>query len=340
MFPTSPLALARSMCSSCTTPCSSIATRVSCGVTLIRISLLISQNRKTEPRQKLGRLEQRQAHHSRVASLQVPDEGSRLALDRVAARFVERLARGDIALDLVLWNGAKGHPRRRDRERDLRFPAHCDGGDDVVRPVRQRGQHRHSGCRVRCLPDRYAVEHDLGVRGEHRPWRELAPAHPMPADRGLRPSDAFHVFNRSFVLARPHDDVAPSSCRLAQLQDLELDAELAQQFLPSLALRCEIDRRTFRQNEQFAHSRWYGCPPSRLAARNSCSARSTRARPCGNVSAERDIMTLASRLSSSARPSALPITKATSSALSRQSRSRSAKRAVVQGSPRSSSATV
>ena len=39
--PTKPRALARSMCNSCTTACSSIATRVSCGVTLIRISWLI-----------------------------------------------------------------------------------------------------------------------------------------------------------------------------------------------------------------------------------------------------------------------------------------------------------
>ena len=38
MLPTRPRALARSMWSSCTTPCSSIATRVSCGVTLMRIS--------------------------------------------------------------------------------------------------------------------------------------------------------------------------------------------------------------------------------------------------------------------------------------------------------------
>ena len=43
MLPTRPRALARSMCNSCTTPCSSIATRVSCGVTLMRISWAIGR---------------------------------------------------------------------------------------------------------------------------------------------------------------------------------------------------------------------------------------------------------------------------------------------------------
>src|SRR5215470_1159227 len=109
MLPTRPRALTRSMCSSCTTPCSSIATRVSCGVTLIRISLLMSQDREAEPRQELGGFEQRQAHYTRVAPFQVLDERSGLALDSVAACLVERLPRGDVALDLVFRNGAKGH---------------------------------------------------------------------------------------------------------------------------------------------------------------------------------------------------------------------------------------
>src|SRR6202008_2767209 len=39
-------------------------------------------------------------------------------------------------------------------------------------------------------------------------------------------------------------------------KQLEFDAELAQELLPTRALRGEIDRRTLGQHEQFAHSRW------------------------------------------------------------------------------------
>src|SRR5512137_2157022 len=101
MLPTSPRALARSMWSSCTMPGSSIATRVSCGVTLIRISWLIGpmlQHRKTDARERLGGLEQRQAHHPRVAALDPADERRGAPLHGVAARLVVRLAAGDVAL--------------------------------------------------------------------------------------------------------------------------------------------------------------------------------------------------------------------------------------------------
>jgi hypothetical protein len=133
----------------------------------------------------------------------------------------------------------------------------------------------------------------------------------MPADGGLGARDALDVFERSFVLARDLDDVAPTPRRLAQHQLLELDADLPKQLLPARAFRSQIDRRTLGQHEERAHSRWYGCPDSMLVARYSCSASTTRASPCGNVSAESARTAYALRLTAGSSPSALPMTNAT-----------------------------
>jgi len=146
-----------------------------------------------------------------------------------------------------------------------------------------------------------AVDDDFGVRREDRLWRQFATAHPMPADGGLGARDALDVFERSFVLARDFDDVASSPRSLAQQQLLEFDTDLAQQFLPARAFRSQIDRRTLGQREQRAHSRWYGCPDSMLVARYNCSASTTRASPCGNVSTESARTASASRLTPGSR---------------------------------------
>src|SRR5450631_1343660 len=153
MLPTRPRALARSMCNSCTTACSSIATRVSCGVTLMRISWLIGRDGKSpescgysccmvaDLRQYLGGFKQRQAHDARVAAVEVADESGGAALDGVAAGLVEGLAGGHIAFDVALRERAKAHMRRRDGKDDLRVPAHGDGGKHVVRVARQAQEH-------------------------------------------------------------------------------------------------------------------------------------------------------------------------------------------------------
>src|ERR671914_104591 len=95
MLPTSPRLAARSMSSSCTTPEPVTATRVSCGVTLIRISSV------TQFFEKLGCLVERQAHHARIAAAQLHDEARRAPLDGVGARLVVAFARGDVLRDLV-----------------------------------------------------------------------------------------------------------------------------------------------------------------------------------------------------------------------------------------------
>src|SRR5207244_13645915 len=105
MLPTSPRADERSMCNSWTTPCSSMATRVSCGVTLIRISWLIavrSQDGKADACEDLGHLEQRQPHHPRIAGLQLLNERSSLALDGVTPALLDRPAGRYVTPDLLV----------------------------------------------------------------------------------------------------------------------------------------------------------------------------------------------------------------------------------------------
>jgi len=65
----------------------------------------------------------------------------------------------------------------------------------------------------------------------------------------------------------PRDAFAAPAGRFAQEQLVEFDAELAQKLLPAWALRRKIDRGALGENEELTHSRWYGWPRSKLAAR-------------------------------------------------------------------------
>src|SRR5688500_16538333 len=84
MLPTRPRLAARSMSSSWTTPEPVTATRVSCGVTLIRISSV------TQFFEQLAGLVERQAHHARIAAMQLHDEARGASLDRIGAGLVVR----------------------------------------------------------------------------------------------------------------------------------------------------------------------------------------------------------------------------------------------------------
>src|SRR5450432_2434918 len=178
MLPTRPRALARSMCSSCTTACSSIATRVSCGVTLMRISWLIGNGGKSaacyswqmvaDLRQDPGGFKQGQAHDARVTAVEMADECRRPALDAVATGLVEGLARGHVALDVVPREHAEGHVRRRDGKLDLRLPPHGHSGEYDVRIARQALKHGGRGGRIPGLAQHHAVDDDFSVGSEHR----------------------------------------------------------------------------------------------------------------------------------------------------------------------------
>src|SRR5512141_1294505 len=110
MLPTRPRLESRSMWISWTAPCSVTATRVSCGVTLMRIcSFIVSGHVPPERAQQVRRLVQRQPHHAGVASLDALDEGACAALDAVAARLVERLAGQHVRLDARVVQGRERH---------------------------------------------------------------------------------------------------------------------------------------------------------------------------------------------------------------------------------------
>src|SRR6185503_19893276 len=130
MFPTRPRLSSRSICSSCTAPCSVTATRVCCGVTLIRICSFIGTHGARTPRlpsiqgcwsplgydnsefrEELRRLEERQPHDPGVAAFDALDEGAGAALDGVGARLVERLAGLDVGGEALGGHRAEGHER-------------------------------------------------------------------------------------------------------------------------------------------------------------------------------------------------------------------------------------
>src|ERR1700754_2313839 len=108
MLPTMPREDARSMCTSWVTPCSITATRVSCGVTLTRISSVRAMaggqanlpDGDFEFLQQLYRLRERQSHDTGIASRYSRDEGAGATLDAVGAGLVERLAADAVAPDV------------------------------------------------------------------------------------------------------------------------------------------------------------------------------------------------------------------------------------------------
>src|SRR5512140_3722294 len=126
MLTTRPRMPVRSTCSSCTTPASSTATRVSCGVMLISMSSIgrgkcthrrcggnatATRDGRRAPaaplqqldaglRQQAARFEQGQSHDPGVTAFDALDEEGGEALDAVAAGLVVRFRGGAIALDL------------------------------------------------------------------------------------------------------------------------------------------------------------------------------------------------------------------------------------------------
>src|SRR6187397_2432500 len=102
------------MCSSCSMPFSTSATRVSRGVTLIRISS------DTLPPSDRGELPQqhpcfvyRQSHHAAVAALDARDEGAGAALDAIGPGLAAPLAAVDVGGDVGFVQRAEFHRRFR-----------------------------------------------------------------------------------------------------------------------------------------------------------------------------------------------------------------------------------
>src|SRR4029077_13851086 len=131
MFPTRPRLALRSFRSSCTTPEPVTATRVSCGVTLIRISSV------TQFVEELAGLVERQPHDTRVAAAQLHDKPRRAPLDGVGAGLVVALAGRDVLRDLLRGPLPELAFRARTRRVDALVAHQRHGGEDVVPPPRE-----------------------------------------------------------------------------------------------------------------------------------------------------------------------------------------------------------
>src|SRR5688572_29443703 len=126
MLPTRPRLAARSTRSSCTTPVAVTATRVSCGVTLIRISSL------THFFEQLMRLVQRQAHDAGIAAAQLDHEAPGAPLDRIGAGLVVAFAARDVLRDLFRGQLLQQDFRGGERELDVVVILDRDASQDLV----------------------------------------------------------------------------------------------------------------------------------------------------------------------------------------------------------------
>src|SRR6185503_8465755 len=152
MLPTRPRLAARSMRSSCTTPAPMTATRVSCGVTLMRISSL------TELFQQGLGLVERQAHDAGIAAAQLDHEAPGAALDRVGARLVVALAARRVLRDLLGGERLQLHFGARQRNLELVVVLERDRRQHLVAPVRERAEHVGSLGAVARLAENLARE--------------------------------------------------------------------------------------------------------------------------------------------------------------------------------------
>src|SRR3972149_4077067 len=117
MLPTRPRLAARSPTSSCPWPALRTATRVSCGVTLTRISSLTPCSHAL---QQLRRFIQRQPHDPGKAAAQFGDELRGAALDRIRAGLVVALAGRDVLPDFLFGKDLEFDLRNRDGALQLR----------------------------------------------------------------------------------------------------------------------------------------------------------------------------------------------------------------------------
>src|SRR3954469_15657581 len=139
MLPTRPRPLERSTRSSCTTPLATTATRVSRGVTLIRISSLTGRESAAlrELLQKLGGLVERQAHDAGIAAAQLDDEARGASLDGIGAGLVVALAGGDVLLDFPRGELLEAHLRARQRALHPVVVLDRDGSKHFVAAARE-----------------------------------------------------------------------------------------------------------------------------------------------------------------------------------------------------------
>src|SRR6478735_4062491 len=196
MLPTRPRLAERSMSSSCTAPPPTTATRVSCGVTLMRISSLTPLPLSAPLGQLVEEpagLVERQAHDARVAAAQLDHEAGGAPLDRVGAGLVVAFAGGDVLADLVVGERLELHFRDRERALEPFALGERDRREDLVPLARERGEHFGGILAALWLAEDASVERDGRVGGEHRRLRQVALHHASPAGFRLGARNALHV---------------------------------------------------------------------------------------------------------------------------------------------------
>src|SRR5260370_2288311 len=139
MLPTRPRVAARSISSSCTTPEPATATRVSCGVTLMRISSVTS-----ELFEQLAGFVERQPHHAGVAAAQLDDEARRAPLDRVGAGLVVAFPGGRVLGNLPRGKRLESYLGARHRAFHPVLLLERDRRENLVRAAGEGGGHRGS----------------------------------------------------------------------------------------------------------------------------------------------------------------------------------------------------
>src|SRR5437868_6853321 len=143
MLPTRPRLAARSTTSSCTWPAVSTATRVSCGVTLTRISSLMgfSCGGVPDPLEQLRRLLQRQSDYAGKAAAQLGDKARRPALDAVGPCLVLPFAACHVRGDFLIVERFEPDFRNRDRAFDAGAETHRERRQHLVQPSGKRAEH-------------------------------------------------------------------------------------------------------------------------------------------------------------------------------------------------------
>src|SRR2546425_9506134 len=161
-----------------------------------------------ETLEQLQREPQRQAHHPEEVAADPLDERRPAPLDRVGARFVERLSGGDVVRDHLLRQGPERHVGDVDGVLHALPLRHGHGRHHLVRAPLEPLEHRHRLLGRARLPEHLLrPQHDRGVRRQHHRLRL-----PPRDGEGLVARDAHDVavgdLARLAGLARRGDDHA------------------------------------------------------------------------------------------------------------------------------------
>src|SRR3989344_7194890 len=203
MLPTIPRLRVRSMWTSCSTPFSTTATRVSWGLMLMIISSLICcwfyqpflarHSGTVEPQPDLagrsrgslpdffqnpGQLVERQAHNTGITAFPAFDKSRRLPLDGIGPGLVRGFTRLPVLRDFRIRQRTERDAAGAQRGMLAALIDHANRGKYFVRPARQAAQQGHAMSPILRLSQNLAVQHHFRVRAQYRRNRQAALIHP------------------------------------------------------------------------------------------------------------------------------------------------------------------